>query len=47
VYNARRYNVNMEQFPTINRVVANVEAHEFARLSHPDAQPDAVKDAPK
>lgn len=43
VYNARRYNVKMDAFPIISRITANFERLDFAIASHPDAQPDAVK----
>ncbi len=40
VYNANRFSVNMTQFPTINRVLGNLEAVEAVVAAHPDNQPD-------
>ncbi len=42
VYNARRFGVKMEAFPVISRITSSFERLDFAIVSHPDAQPDAV-----
>ncbi|XP_015784365.1 probable maleylacetoacetate isomerase 2 [Tetranychus urticae] len=41
VYNARRFNVDMNQFPIINRISQLLEEHEAFKAAHPSAQPDA------
>ena len=41
VYNANRFKVDMSQFPTINRIHANLVELEAFKKAHPDAQPDA------
>lgn len=40
VYNARRFQVDMDGFPIINRVCSECEKLEAFKLAHPDAQPD-------
>ena len=43
VYNARRYDMSLEDYPTINRIVANCEQLQAfikaAPVNQPDAQP--------
>ena len=41
VYNANRFKVDMDKFPTINRVHSNLVVLEAFKKAHPDAQPDA------
>lgn len=43
IYNARRFDVDLEPFPTIRRVEGACGEHEAFRAAHPDLQPDAVK----
>ena len=42
VYNAKRFSVDLEEFPEILRVYNNLEKIEAFQLAHPDKQPDAV-----
>lgn len=42
IYNARRFDVDLEPFPTIRRVEASCGELEAFRAAHPDLQPDAV-----
>mgnify|MGYP001183123929 CR=1 FL=1 len=43
VYNAHRFGVDMNDFPTLNRAAISAgELHEF-RAAHPDQQPDAQR----
>lgn len=41
-YAARRFGVSLDQFPTITRVLAHVEALDVVKNTHPDKMPDAV-----
>ncbi|MEM7604454.1 MAG: maleylacetoacetate isomerase [Myxococcota bacterium] len=41
IYNARRFGVDLEPFPTIRRVDAACSQVDAFRRSHPDLQPDA------
>lgn len=41
VFNAKRFNTPMDNFPTINRIVASCEALTAFEKAHPDQQPDA------
>lgn len=43
IYNARRFEVDLEPFPTIRRVEGACGEHEAFRAAHPDLQPDAEK----
>lgn len=43
IYNARRFDVDLEPFPTIRRVDAACGEHEAFRAAHPDLQPDAER----
>ena len=43
VYNAVRFKVDLVQFPTISKVLANCEVLDIFIKAHPDNQPDAVK----
>lgn len=43
VYNARRWNVDMAQFPKIERICAHLEGLPAFQRAHPEAQPDAIK----
>ena len=45
VYNARRFEVDMKQFPIIERIDAELGKIEAFQRAHPDQQPDAVKQA--
>jgi maleylacetoacetate isomerase len=47
IYNARRFKVDMEQFPTIVRIGENFDQLDFAKAAHPNAQPDCDPDAAK
>ena len=40
VYNANRFNVDMSQFPIINRILQNLEKIDAFIAAHPDNQPD-------
>lgn len=42
VYNAKRFSVDLDDFPEISRVYNNLEEIEAFKLAHPDNQPDAV-----
>jgi len=44
LYNARRFKVDLEAFPTILRVEKNLEALEPFQKSHPSRQPDTPPD---
>ncbi|GMH88394.1 hypothetical protein TrVE_jg7376 [Triparma verrucosa] len=46
LYNARRFNVKVEDYPTLLRVEKACREHEWFKASHPDMQPDAVVAAP-
>ncbi|GMI10120.1 hypothetical protein TrLO_g2360 [Triparma laevis f. longispina] len=46
LYNARRFNVNVEDYTTLMRVEKACKEHEWFKASHPDMQPDAVVGAP-
>jgi hypothetical protein len=35
-----RFNVDMTQFPTVNKVLANLDAVQQIRKAHPSRQPD-------
>ena len=41
IYNARRFGVDLEPFPTIRRIEGACGEHEAFRAAHPDLQPDA------
>eukprot|EP01088_Endostelium_zonatum_P007992 TRINITY_DN20509_c0_g1_i1.p1 TRINITY_DN20509_c0_g1~~TRINITY_DN20509_c0_g1_i1.p1 ORF type:complete len:220 (-),score=39.96 TRINITY_DN20509_c0_g1_i1:24-683(-) len=43
VYGARRWNVDMSQFPIISRIDAALQDHEVFKACHADSQADAVK----
>ncbi len=43
VYNAVRYNVDLSQFPIINRINETLNKLPEFQAAHPDAQPDAPK----
>ncbi|ETW00385.1 maleylacetoacetate isomerase [Aphanomyces invadans] len=43
VYNAIRFKVNMDKFPTIARIQATLSALPAFQASHPSAQPDATE----
>ncbi|KAH8359522.1 hypothetical protein KR093_007362 [Drosophila rubida] len=43
VYNARRFRINFDQFPTIMRINANLESEPTVHESHPHNQPDYQK----
>lgn len=43
VYNAKRWNVDMSQFPRINAICEHLEGLPAFILAHPDQQPDAPK----
>eukprot|EP00474_Spongospora_subterranea_P009580 CRZ10038.1 hypothetical protein [Spongospora subterranea] len=43
VYNARRFDVDMSQFPIISRIAAALEKLPAFIAAHPDHQPDAAK----
>ncbi len=45
VYNARRFGVDMDAFPTITRVAASAEALDAFQAAAPGAQPDAPSSA--
>ena len=42
VYNAKRFGVEMSDFPRISEVAARLEALEEFKAAHPSVQPDAV-----
>ncbi|MEL6543764.1 MAG: maleylacetoacetate isomerase [Myxococcota bacterium] len=44
LYAARRFEVDLAPFPTLQRVEGNCIAVDAFRLAHPDQQPDAPKD---
>lgn len=46
LYNARRFNCDMTQFPTLLRIESELEKLPAFIAAHPDQQPDAVKTAP-
>ena len=43
IYNAHRFKVDMEQFPSINKVVQNLEKIEAFLTAQPEKQPDYPK----
>jgi maleylacetoacetate isomerase len=43
LYNARRYHVSLDDFPTLCEIEANCNALEAFRRAAPDVQPDAPK----
>ena len=43
VYNARRVGTDLAAFPRLLAIDAAINAQDFARAAHPDAQPDADK----
>ncbi|XP_060649749.1 probable maleylacetoacetate isomerase 2 [Drosophila nasuta] len=43
VFNARRYHVNLDPYPTILRINANLESEQVVIDSHPRKQPDYPK----
>jgi len=45
VYNAKRFEVDMDQFPLISKVHAHLETLEAFKKAHPSVQPDAPADA--
>jgi maleylpyruvate isomerase len=46
LYNARRFSVALEPFPTLLRVEAACNVLEAFQVSHPERQPDAIAGAP-
>lgn len=44
VYNARRFGVDMDRYPTIARIDATCAVHPAFQAAHPDVQPDAPKE---
>jgi maleylacetoacetate isomerase len=42
-YACRRFGVDLNQFPTVARVLSVIENEECVKKSHPDQMPDAVK----
>lgn len=44
LYSARRFDVDLTPYPTLQRIEGNCIAVEAFRLAHPDQQPDAPKD---
>ena len=42
VYNAKRFGVNMSQFPIISRINNSCMELKAFKEAHPDKQPDAV-----
>ena len=44
-YAAKRFGVDIAQFPVTARVLAHLETIDFVQKTHPDNQPDAVKPA--
>lgn len=46
LYNARRYEVDLEPFPTLRRIEAACGAHPAFQAAHPDRQPDAPAPGP-
>lgn len=42
VYNAKRFNIDLEQFPTLKRVSEHLLSMSQISGAHPEAQPDAV-----
>lgn len=47
LYNARRFNVDLEQFPRLLEIERQCFELPMFHASHPDSQPDADPDAPK
>lgn len=45
LYNARRFSVELDPFPTLVRVDGELSRHPAFVAAHPDAQPDAVEGA--
>ena len=43
VYNAYRFKVEMDKFPTIVKIVANLEQLDAFKKAHPSSQPDATE----
>ncbi|OQS04794.1 maleylacetoacetate isomerase [Thraustotheca clavata] len=43
VYNANRFKVNMEKYPTIVRIVEKLAEHPAFHAAHPSQQPDATE----
>ena len=43
LYNARRFSVDLERYPHILKVEAQLRDHPAFAAAHPDTQPDAVK----
>jgi maleylpyruvate isomerase len=41
VYSAERFNVPLDRFPALVRVVENARRHPAVAAAHPDQQPDA------
>lgn len=44
VYNARRFQVDLSQFPLISRIESDLSVLEAFKKAHPDQQPDAKRD---
>jgi len=42
IYNARRFKVDMSQFPTLSSIYDNLSKLPFFKQAHPDSQPDAL-----
>ena len=45
VYNARRFEVDLEPFPSITAIEARLNTLDAFERAHPDAQPDAPEGA--
>ena len=43
LYNARRFSVDLDRYPKLLEIEANLQEHPAFVAAHPDAQPDAVK----
>ncbi|GAB5387328.1 MAG: maleylacetoacetate isomerase [Alphaproteobacteria bacterium] len=41
-YNAERFNLSLEEWPRLQRIVQNARAHPAFQAAHPDNQPDAT-----
>lgn len=46
IYNARRWNVDLADFPNLRKIEANCNAIEAFQLAHPDNQPDTPPETP-
>lgn len=43
-WNAERYNVDLSEFPTLNKIAANLNEHPAVKAAHPFRQPDCPAD---